>query len=43
VNSLQDPSSKKKKKSQKKAGGVAQGVGPDFKHYYSKKRKKDFT
>jgi hypothetical protein len=30
-NKLQDSISKKKKKSQKRAGGVAQGVGPEFK------------
>jgi hypothetical protein len=32
--------SQKKKKSQKRAGGVAQGVGPDFKpQYWGKKTK----
>jgi hypothetical protein len=30
---------KKKKSSQKRAGGVAQGVGPEFKFQYQKKRK----
>jgi hypothetical protein len=34
---LQDPISKKKKKNPKRAGGVAQGVGPELK----KKKKKD--
>jgi hypothetical protein len=35
----QSPISKKKKKSQKKAGGVAQGVGLEFKpQHYKKKR-----
>jgi hypothetical protein len=29
--SSRDPISKKKKKSQKRAGGVAQGEGPEFK------------
>jgi hypothetical protein len=28
----------KKKKSQKRAGGVAQGVGPEFKPQYHKKK-----
>jgi hypothetical protein len=28
-----------KNPSQKRAGGVAQGVGPEFKPYYLKKRK----
>jgi hypothetical protein len=32
--------SKKKKKSQKWAGGLAQGVGPEFKPQYRKKKKK---
>jgi hypothetical protein len=39
ANSSQDPISKKKKKSQKKAGGVAQGVGLEFKPQYHKKKK----
>jgi hypothetical protein len=30
----------KKKKSQKRAGGVAQGTGPEFKLQHCKKRKK---
>jgi hypothetical protein len=30
----------KKKKSQKRSGGVAQGVGPEFKPQYHKKKKK---
>jgi hypothetical protein len=30
----------KKKKSQKRAGGVAQGVDPEFKPQYQKKKKK---
>jgi hypothetical protein len=30
----------KKKKSQKRAGGVAQGVGPELKSQYRKKKKK---
>jgi hypothetical protein len=30
----------KKKSSQKRAGGVAQGVGPEFKPQYSKKEKR---
>jgi hypothetical protein len=34
ANSLWDPISKKK--SQKRAGGVAQGVGPEFKPQYRK-------
>jgi hypothetical protein len=29
-----------KNPSQKRAGGVAQGVGPEFKHQYHKKKKK---
>jgi hypothetical protein len=29
-----------KHRSQKRAGGVAQGVGPEFKPQYSKKKKK---
>jgi hypothetical protein len=37
-NSLQDPILKNP--SQKWAGGVAQGVGPDFKSQYSKRQKK---
>jgi hypothetical protein len=38
---LETPSPKKKKKkpSQKRAGGVAQGVGPEFKSQYHKKKK----
>jgi hypothetical protein len=35
-NSLRDPISKKKK-SQKRAGGMAQGVDPEFKHQHCKK------
>jgi hypothetical protein len=30
----------KKKPSQKKAGGVAEGVGPEFKPQYQKEKKK---
>jgi hypothetical protein len=30
----------KKKKSQKRAGEVTQGIGPDFKPQYQKKKKK---
>jgi hypothetical protein len=30
----------KKKLSQKRAGGVAQGIGPEFKPQYRKKKKK---
>jgi hypothetical protein len=41
---LRDPISKTKqnktKPSQKKAGGVAPGVGPEFKYQYQKKKKK---
>jgi hypothetical protein len=37
-NSSQDPISKNS--SQKRAGGVAQGVGPEFKPQYQKKKKK---
>jgi hypothetical protein len=33
--------SQKKKNSQKRAGGVAQGVGPEFKSQYCKKKKKE--
>jgi hypothetical protein len=33
----------RKKKSQKTAGGVAQGIGPEFKHQYYKKKKKEST
>jgi hypothetical protein len=42
ANSSQDPTSKKKKKTNitKKAGGVAQGVGPEFKPQYHKKTNK---
>jgi hypothetical protein len=32
-------SQKKKKNSQKRAGGVAQGVGPEFKPQYHQKKK----
>jgi hypothetical protein len=32
----------KKKKSQKRAGGVAQGIGPDFKSQYHQKQNIDF-
>jgi hypothetical protein len=40
ANISQDPISKKKKKpSQKRAGGVAQGVSPEFKPQYWKKKK----
>jgi hypothetical protein len=38
ANSLQDPISKKH--ITKRAGRVAQGVGPDFKHQYWRKKKK---
>jgi hypothetical protein len=38
ANSPWDPISKKKKKSQKRTGGVAQGIGPDFKSQYWKKK-----
>jgi hypothetical protein len=40
TNSLQDPILKKKKKSQKTVGGLAQGVGPEFKPQYCKKKKR---
>jgi hypothetical protein len=30
-----------KKPTTKKGGGVAQGVGPEFKHQYYKKKKKE--
>jgi hypothetical protein len=42
ANSSQDPISKKKQNnpSQKRAGGVAQGVGPEFKLQYHQKKKK---
>jgi hypothetical protein len=30
----------RKNSSQKRAGGVAQGVGPEFKHQYCKKKKR---
>jgi hypothetical protein len=40
ANSSQDPISKKP--SQKITGGVAQGVGPEFKPQYHKKKKKWF-
>jgi hypothetical protein len=33
--------SQKKKKSHKRTGGVAQGVGPDFKPQYCKNKKKN--
>jgi hypothetical protein len=39
TNSLQDPISKKKP-SQKRVGGVAQGVGPEFKSQHHKKKRK---
>jgi hypothetical protein len=32
---------KKKNPSQEKAGGLAQGVGPEFKPQYHKKKKKE--
>jgi hypothetical protein len=32
-----------KKKSQKRAGGVAQGIGPEFKPQYLKKKKNQFV
>jgi hypothetical protein len=38
ANSLRDPISKNP--SQKRAGGVAEGVGPEFKPQYWKKKKK---
>jgi hypothetical protein len=41
ANSSQDPISKKKKTFKKRAGGVAQGVGPEFKPQYHKKKKKE--
>jgi hypothetical protein len=34
---------KQKNPSQKRAGGVAQGVGPDFKPQYHKKKKNPVT
>jgi hypothetical protein len=41
ANSLQDPISKKYPP-QKRAGGVAQGEGPEFKpHYQTQKRRKE--
>jgi hypothetical protein len=40
ANSLRDPILKKTL-SQKRAGGVAQGAGPEFKLQYCRKRKKD--
>jgi hypothetical protein len=40
ANSSTRPYLKKKKKSQKRAGGVAQGVGPEFKCGPTKKTKK---
>jgi hypothetical protein len=39
ANSSQDPTSKNP--SQKRAGGVTQGVGPEFKPQHCKKKKKD--
>jgi hypothetical protein len=39
ANSLRDPILKKKKSHTKRAGGVAQGVGPEFKLQYGKKKK----
>jgi hypothetical protein len=41
VNSSRDPTLKKKRK--KRAGGVAQGVGLEFKPQYWKKKKKEKT
>jgi hypothetical protein len=43
ANSLQDPISKNTyhKKKKKKAGGVAQGIGSQFKFQYCKKKKKE--
>jgi hypothetical protein len=38
ANSSQDLISKKKKKSEKRVGGVAHGVGPEFKHQSWKKK-----
>jgi hypothetical protein len=40
ANSLQDHISKKKKKPQKRIGGVAQGLGPEFKLQVTHKKKK---
>jgi hypothetical protein len=40
ANSSGDPISKKKK-SQKRVGGVAQGIGSEFKPQYRKKKKKN--
>jgi hypothetical protein len=41
ANSSRDPISKKKKKNHKKrAGGVAQGVDPEFKPQHQKKKRK---
>jgi hypothetical protein len=40
ANNLQDPISKIPNTHNKKAGGVAQGVGPEFKPQYCKKKKK---
>jgi hypothetical protein len=37
---VRDPISKKKKKSQNRAGVVAQGISPEFKPWYRKKKKK---
>jgi hypothetical protein len=41
ANSLQDPILRGKKKSQNRAGGVTQGVGPEFKPQYWKKKRKE--
>jgi hypothetical protein len=38
ANSFRD-SILKKNSSQKRAGGLAQGVGPEFKHYHCKRKK----
>jgi hypothetical protein len=42
ANSLYDPISRKRP-SQKRAGKVAQGVGPEFKHQYHTKKGSSFT
>jgi hypothetical protein len=39
----ESPSQKKKKTFRKTAGGVAQGVGPEFKRQYRKKIKKSIV
>jgi hypothetical protein len=39
ANSSQDPISKQKKPSQKRAGGVAQGISPEFKPQYPPPKK----